>query len=113
MKANIPKSYLSLPQKEKDTISKVVSELVEKQVDKEEAELQKIWLQLACIILHDSFGFGKNRLLVFLGNWKKIYHINEKLANKQNQYEYLKMQMEKIFGKDGYPYEWVDKLEEE
>lgn len=113
MKAKIPKSYLSLSQKEKNIIGGVVSELVEEQVNKEEAELQKIWLQLACIVLHNAFGFGENRLNCFLGNWKRMYSINAEIGSKQNQDEYLKNEIKKIFGKNGYPYEWVEKLAKE
>jgi hypothetical protein len=40
MKANIPKSWLSLPQKEKDIISKVLQDEINKAVDHEEAQIQ-------------------------------------------------------------------------
>ena len=36
MKANVPKSYTNLPKREKEIIDNLVSELVDKQVDKEE-----------------------------------------------------------------------------
>ena len=111
MKANIPKSYTNLPKREKEIIDKLVSELVDKQVDKEEAELQKIWLQLACIVLHDAFGFGERRLTRFLGNWKRVYRMNAKCGNAEKQTEFLTDQMSKLFRQGGYPYEWIDSLE--
>lgn len=62
MKANIPKSWLTLPEKEKQIIYKLVEDQFNKTIDHEEAELQKRWLQLACIVLHrqkDRFGLGQ------------------------------------------------------
>ena len=112
MKAKIPTSYFNLPKKEKDAIDNQIKKFINDQVDHEEAELQKIWLQMACIVLHENFGFGKDRLMVFLGNWKTMYRINLKLGNYESQTEFLKEQMEKIFGECGYPYEWVDRMED-
>jgi hypothetical protein len=111
MKANIPTSYFNLPKKEKEAIDNQIKKFINDQVNHEEAELQKIWLQMACIVLHENFGFGKDRLTIFLGNWKRMYRRNLKLGNYEAQTEFLKEQMEKIFGKGGYPYEWIDRLE--
>lgn len=112
MKPNMPRSWLTLPKKEKDAITKAATEFIEDKVNHEEAELQKIWIQFACIVLHDAFGFGKSRLMLFIGNWKRMYRRNKKLNGYDEQTAFLKEEMEKIFGKDGFPYEWLDKLEE-
>ena len=111
MKARLPKSWDRLPKHEKDIINRVMTDEVVKQVLHEEAELQKIWLQFACIVLNRCFGFGKRRLLHFLANWKEMYRINTKRDSREAQTEYLAGEMEKIFGKDGYPTEYIDKLE--
>jgi hypothetical protein len=34
-----------------------------------------------------------------------------KLGSKEAQDEFLKAEMDKIFGKDGYPYDFIDSLE--
>lgn len=112
MKARLPKSWDRLPQSEKDVISKVMSDEVIRQVCHEQAELQKIWLQMACIVLHNNFGFGKKRCLLFLANWREMYRLNSKLEGKAEQEEFLAGEIEKIFGKGGYPKEYIDKLEE-
>lgn len=112
MKVRLPKSWNRLPQSEKDAINKVMADNVVKQVIHEEAELQKIWLQFACIVLHKAFGFGKDRCLLFLANWREMYRINSNLGSEDGQRAYLAAEMEKIFGKDGYPAEYIDKLEE-
>lgn len=112
MKARLPKSWDSLPKHEKDIINRVMTDEVVKQVCHEQAELQKIWLQMACIVLHNYFGFGKKRCLLFLANWREMYRINTKLDSRAEQTEYLASEMERIFGKGGYPSEYIDKLED-
>jgi hypothetical protein len=112
MKARLPKSWDRLPQREKEIINQVMTEEVIRQVCHEQAELQKIWLQMACIVLHNNFGFGKKRCLLFLANWREMYRINTKLTSKEKQTDYLAREIEKIFGKGGYPKEYIDKLEE-
>ena len=112
MKVRLPKSYLDLPQSEKDKINEVMTEEVERQTNKNMAKLQKIWLQFACIVLNKNFGFGKERALLFLGNWKQMYHLNNKLKNEAEQTEYITAEMNRIFGAGGYPTEYIDKLED-
>lgn len=107
MKARMRKSYMNLPPSEREAIAK----FVEERLNHEEAELQKIWLQLACIVLHDAFGMGAHRCTTFLGNWKRMYKRNAKLGSREAQDEFLKAEMDKIFGKDGYPYDFVESLE--
>lgn len=112
MKARIPKSFTALPQHEKDIINRVMTEEVEKQTNKNMAKLQKIWLQFACSVLHRNFGFGKMRCLLFLASWREMYRINNKMENETEQTEFLQEEMDKIFGKNGYPTEYIEKLEE-
>ena len=111
MRANLPKSWLSLPQREKDIISKVLQDEINKTVDHEEAEIQKVWIQLACIILHNAFQLDKDACLTFIGNWKRTYRTIGKCKTNTERDEYLKTEMDKIFGEGGYPYEWIDSLE--
>ena len=112
MKARIPKSFINLPQREKDIINEVMSEEVQKQVDHNMAELQKIWLQYACIVLNRNFGFGRKRCLLFLANWREVYRHNNNIQSKEEQTEYLAREMDRIFGKGGYPQKYIEKLED-
>ena len=50
MKVRLPKSWGRLPKSEKEIINQVMTDKVIKQVCHEQAELQKIWLQMACIL---------------------------------------------------------------
>lgn len=112
MKARLPKSFAQLPQREKDIINEVLTDEVQKRVDKQNAELQKIWLQFACIVLNRNFKFGKKRLLLFLGVWREMYRLNNNIQTKSEQTAYLTAEINKIFGQGGYPYQYIDKLEE-
>ena len=107
MKVRMPKSWDCLPPSEKQKIA----EVKENEINKYFAKLQN-WLMLACIVLHNSFGFGKDRCLLFLANWREVYRINSKFKSEAEQSAYLTGEMEKIFGKGGYPHEYIDKLEE-
>ena len=111
MKANIGRSLLRMPPKEKAAVEQALVKWAEDKVNHEEAELQKIWLQMACIVLHDAFGHGAMRCTTFLGSWKRMYKRMSKISSKEEQDAFLKTEMEKIFGKDGYPYEFIDSLE--
>lgn len=112
MKVRLPKSFTRLPPREKEIINQVMTDEVVKQVCHEQAELQKIWLQMACIVLHNNFGFGKKRCLLFLANWREMYRRNSKLEGKADQERFLSEELDKIFGKGGYPTEYINKLED-
>lgn len=112
MKSKIPRSWLSLPEKERKAICKLVEEEANKTIDHEEAELQKRWLQLACIVLHrQKDPFGKTRCLAFLNGFKRIYKKCKRFKSDNEIKEWIDKELEPIFGIGGYPSEWVDDLE--
>ena len=111
MKARLPRSWDRLPPKEKEIINQVMTDEVVKQVVHEQAELQKIWLKMACIVLHRNFGFGRRRCMLFLANWREMYRQNSKIDGKAEQESFLAGEIDKIFRKEGYPTEYVEKLE--
>lgn len=112
MKVRPPKSFLNLPQSEKEIINRMMTDEVEKQVNQNMAKLQKLWLQFACIVLNKNFGFGKNRAMLFLANWREIYRKNNAFKDEAEQTEFLTAEMNRIFGVNGYPTRYIDKLEE-
>jgi hypothetical protein len=112
MKCNLPKSYHQLPQSEKDAIQAEFDKQLNYLIDKEEAEVQDIWIKLACILLHDTYGFGEERLLRFIAAWDRIYRRNDRVQNKAEQKEWLDAEMARCFPKTGFPQFRIDRLKE-
>lgn len=112
MNVRMRKSFLNLPEREKQIINEAMTEEVMNQLTHNMAEIQKVWLQLACIVLNKNFGYGKNRLLLFLANWKEMYRLNSEKDGTAERDKWLKEEMAKIFGEGGYPYAYIDKLED-
>ena len=73
--------------------------------------VQKMMLQAGCIILNKNAGYGKKRLTLWLGWWCEVYRILGKFKTRAEQDEYLDSEMNRIFGKDGFPYQYLEKLE--
>ena len=112
MKCNLPTSFNKLPKSERDAIQDALNEQLNHLVDKEEAELQEIWIKLACILLHENFGFGEQRLDRFIIAWNRIYRRNARTGNKAEQTAWLEEEMKKCFPKNGFPQCRIDHLKE-
>ena len=112
MKCNMPKSFNQLPKSERELIQNALNQQLTHLVDKEEAEVQEIWIKLACINLHETFGFGEERLLRFIAAWNRIYRRNERLQTKAEQTAWLDAEMAKCFPKCGFPQNRIDRLKE-
>lgn len=105
MKAKIPRFLSDLSPSE----VKKLEDIVENQINHEEAELQKIWLQMLCAVLHRTCGFGESRCLRVLGGWRRMYWKNARIAGKKEQEEWLAEELK--FFKNGFPKEYVDSME--
>ena len=108
MKCKMHKSWFDLPPSEQAAICKCF----ESESEKVQVELQEIWLKLACIIMHDKFGFGEKRCLLFLGHWREMYNKNKALNGKEKQTEFLETEMAKIFKQGGFPDKFIERLKE-
>ena len=111
MKANVPKSFKSLPLREQEAIKKLIEDEVAAKVNHEEAEMQKIWIKLACIILRRAFWFGKDQLFLFIGNWHNIYRANARIKTAAEQRDFINSALNEVFDGD-FPDEFLDSLEE-
>ena len=110
MKCNLPKSWDQLPPKEKEIINKAMTDLAYEIVEKEQANLQEIWIKLACILLHDFHGFGEGDLMKFIAAWKRIYARNDRMEDKETQDAWLDDEMAKCFPSCGFPQLRIDEL---
>lgn len=114
----MPRSWETLPRKEKDKITEVCEEWMKATMTKNMMELMErqmkvildIYIKISCKVLHDSSGYGESRLMCYIGNY---YHVFEKLfdlVKKGEPIEYLDEEMRKIFKKSGYPDEFFKSL---
>ena len=112
MKCNLPISFNKLPKSERESIQNALNEQLNHLVDKEEAEVQEIWIKLACILLHEYFGFGEKRLCRFIIAWNRIYRRNARTQTKSEQTAWLDEEMKKCFPKFGFPQRRIDSLKD-
>jgi hypothetical protein len=66
---------------------------------------------MGCIINHEMSGYGAIRARRWLHRWKRLYRKIGSFKTAEERDAYLDEEMQKIFGKDGYPADWVDSLE--
>ena len=110
MNAKIPRAWHSLPKSEKQMIADYLKEIWDKQAEKDMRIILDLYIKMVCLTLHDAFGFGEKRLLMFLGNHKRLFHRQSKMVKDGSQIEYLDRRMAEIFKKDGFPQGFFDKM---
>ena len=114
LNARVPKPYDQLPDKDKEKIRAFIRQVA---LEAAEVEIQRIarimldiYMKMACVMLHDGFGFGKKRLRMFLAGHKRVFARQFKLVERGEQLKYLNGRMTEIFKKDGFPQDFVDDL---
>lgn len=116
MDVRFEKAWRQLRKQDREVIEEVKSqeaaELAMQIVMREEALIQKRWLKALCIAMNKNGRYGRKRLLLVLGWWKEVYRIMSRIATNEELDAYLDSEIERIFGKGGYPTEYIDKLEE-
>ena len=110
VKVKAPRSYVNLPQREKDKISEWIVEMAKEQLERDGRIMLDLYIKMVCVVLHDAFGFGEKRLLMFLGNHKRLFHRQHKMVKEDTQLEYLNRRMAEIFKKGGFPQEFFDEM---
>lgn len=114
MKAKIPKSWQSLPYKQREKLTEytkeVAYEAAKEQLNKDMRIVLESYIKMVCVVLHDAFGFGERRLTRFIGNHRRLFAQQYKLVSNGEQLQYLNRRMEEIFHKDGFPQDFIDNL---
>ena len=111
MRAKIPKSYMDLPKREKETVDNLILSEVNRILDEEEVTLFAQYSKMLCIVLHDHFGFGEDRLYRVLGSFKTLKRKYRKLKTAQEINPVLDKEMERIFKKKQFPIDFVERLQ--
>lgn len=113
MKARLPKSYLDLPKREKEAIDNLVKDEINRMLDEEEVVLFSQYTKMMCIVLHDYFGFGENRLHCVLGNFKTLKRKYRNVSTAQEVEPILDKEMARIFKKNKFPKDFVEGLQKD
>lgn len=111
MKARLPKSYLNLPKREKEAIENLVAGEVDRMLTEEEVILFTQYTKMMCIVLHDYFGFGENRLYRVIGNFKSLKRRYRNVSTAQEIMPTLDKELERIFRKSEFPQDYVERLQ--
>ena len=98
----------SVQQKINEIYTDAANELINQQVDKEEAQMQKTWIAYGAVALAEN-GATKEDILIWIASWKRIYRANGRMKTKEEQEAFVKEHLS-ILGGD-YPFEFVDSLE--
>lgn len=114
MRVKVPKSYDQLSTQDKaklkEFVQSVALEAAQLQIEKDNRVMLESYIKMACIVLHDAFGFGEKRLTMFIGNHKRLFKRQVKLVSRGEQVEYLDRRMSEIFKKGGFPQDFIDSI---
>lgn len=113
MKARIPKSYTNLPKQEKKAIDDLVESEINRILSEEEVVLFTQYTKMLCIVLHDYFGFGEDRLCRVIGCFRMLHRKFRKAKTASEVNSALDKEMERIFKKNGFPQDYVESLQRE
>jgi hypothetical protein len=114
MNVRTPKTWDSLPASQRAKIEEycrgVALEAARETTERDGRIILDIYIKMVCKILHDVFGFGERRLLLFLGNHRALFFDQQRRVADGSQLEYLNAEMKKIFKKGGFPQAFFDKM---
>lgn len=114
MKVRVPKPWEKLSPRDQEKLKaftrEVALEAAEKQIEIDGRIMLDIYMKMACLVLHDAFGFGERRLTRYIGNHKRLFHRQAKLVSRGEQLQYLDQRMAEIFKKSGFPQKFVDDM---
>ena len=104
------KLFIQLAPSEQEKIKALYTKDVLDENNKYLAQVQKNMLMMQCIAMHRA-GVPLEVIWLVLGNMKEVYYFNSKIKTEAEQMEWLRSQMDEIFGEGKYPYDYIDKLE--
>lgn len=113
MKARIPKSYLNLPKRERDAIDNLVQTEYEKRLTEEEVVLFTQYTKMMCIVLHNAYGFGEDRLRCVIANFKHLRRKHRDISSAQELMPILDAEIAQIFKKSKFPQDYVERLQKD
>lgn len=110
IKAITPRAWQTLPESQRKVIEDYAKCIAKEQLEKDGRLMLDLYIKMVCLTLHEVFGFGEERLYLFLGNHKRLFLDQQKRVQDNTQVEYLNEQMAKIFKKSGFPESFFDQM---
>lgn len=114
MKVRIPKVWDSLSGAQRAKIEEycrgVALEAARETTERDARIMLDLYIKMACLVLHDAFGFGEKRLSLFLANHGRLFREQSWMVRDGTQVEYLNEKMNKIFKKGGFPQDFFDRM---
>ena len=110
MKARIPQAWERMPKKQQAKVREHAINIAKKQMEIDARRILDLYIKMVCVVLHDACGFGEKRLIMFLGNHKRLFHRQCKMVANNTQEEYLNRRMAEIFKREGFPKDFFDKM---
>lgn len=114
MKVRVPKAWKNMSARDQEKLKaftrEVALEAAERQIEIDGRIMLDIYIKMACLVLHDAFGFGEKRLTMYIGNHKRLFVRQAKLVSRGEQLQYLDRRMAEIFKRDGFPQKFIDDL---
>ena len=114
MKARVPKAWKNMSARDQEKLKaftrEVALEAAERQIEIDGRIMLDIYIKMACLVLHDAFGFGEKRLTMYIGNHKRLFMRQAKLVSRGEQLGYLDRRMAEIFKRDGFPQKFIDDM---
>ena len=108
MKANyIQKTIDSLKPSEK----KAIDEMYFTRWDKELVVAQFNWIRMAICCMANNPKITTEDMLCWLGAFKRLYQLNSRFETQEQLDEYLNKRMDEIFGKSGFPDDFMRDFE--
>ena len=110
MNVKIPKGWDSLPPRQKKLIEDYCKKVCLDSYNNDIALVLDTYIKMACIILHDNFGFGEKRLRMFIAAHRMMFRHNFRWVKERTQNENLNKRLKEIFRKEGWPKQAFDDI---
>lgn len=114
MKVRVPREYKSLSGAQREKIEAycrgVALEAARETTERDGRIMLDLYIKMVCLTLHEVFGFGEKRLLLFLAQHKMLFRQQRKKVQDGSQVAFLNAEMSKIFRKSGFPQDYFDKM---
>ena len=110
MNVRIKKTMDTLTPAARKRVEEFALEVANEQLNKDMRVVLDLYIKMACLTLHKTFGFGEKRLNVFLAQHKALFFEQQRLVNDGTQLEVINERINAVFRRHGFPQYFFDKM---